>query len=346
VIKLEGLIELHGDIWQVDLEERGLPGWTAGYLLKGTGHSGWMLIETGPASSSERLFAAADSLGISPGQVKYIGVTHIHLDHAGGLGVIARYFQDAEIWVHPRGERHLVDPTRLIAGSRAVYGEKKMQEYGEVRPVSPERLRSAREGKIISLGERSIEVWETPGHAKHHVCFYDRQTRGLFSGDAVGVYLPLTSKLLKQPVTRPATPGPDFNGALMLQDLYRLALSEVQNLYFTHFGAASPAQLLIELVLGQLLMHMRIAGNYLEEEDAQQKLTRALQEQTIKGLCSCLAEKSIARDLVSNEMDLMLEPLYDSADGLLSYLHQSGGRQSGGRGCWFKANRGDGGIDL
>lgn len=94
----------------------------------------------------------------------------------------------------------------------------------------------------------------------------------------------------------------------------------MQNLYFTHFGVASTGQLLIELVLGQLSLHLHMARHYLTEEDARKKLTRALQEQTIKGLCGYLVEKNIAEDLVGNEMSLMLEPLYDSADGLLSYL--------------------------
>lgn len=113
MIILDKIIELKGDIWQVDLEERGVPGWTSGYFIKGEGSSGWMLIETGPASSAERLFDAANTIGISPRQVKHIGVTHIHVDHAGGLGVVSRYFKDAEIWVHPIGEKHLVDPTKV-----------------------------------------------------------------------------------------------------------------------------------------------------------------------------------------------------------------------------------------
>ncbi|MEW5920702.1 MAG: MBL fold metallo-hydrolase [Bacillota bacterium] len=314
---MDRIIKLNGDIWQVDLEERGIPGWTAAYFIKGEGNSGWMLIETGPASSAKKLLEAAASIGISPGEVKYIGVTHIHVDHAGSLGVISRYFNNAEIWVHPRGEKHLVDPARLIEGSRAVYGERKMQEYGEVLPVPAERLHSAREGTIIRLGERSIEVWETPGHARHHACFYDRKTRGLFSGDAAGVYAPRLSKLLNQAVTRPATPGPDFHGELMLQDLYRMACSEVRNIYYTHFGAAAPAQLLLELVIGQLSVHMRMARDYADKEDAVQKLGLALQEEIKTGLLNGTAQEIIYDDRAGNEMRLLLEPLFDSADGLL-----------------------------
>jgi len=320
---LERIIELKSDIWQVDLEERGIPGLTAGYFLKGEGSSGWMLIETGPASSAERLFDAAISIGISPRQVKHIGLTHIHVDHAGGLGVVSPYFKNAQICVHPVGKRHLVEPTRLIEGSKAVYGEKKMQEYGKVLPVPEDRIRTVMEGNIISLGGRVIEVWETPGHARHHICFYDHQTKGLFSGDVAGVYAPHLSKLLNHPVIRPATPGPDFKGELMLQNLYRLARSEVQNLYFTHFGAASPAKLLIELVTGQLLIHMQIAKDYLEEEDAVNKLGRALQDEIKKGLGSSITEKKIGEGMVSNEIKLLLDPLFDSADGLIIDLKKS-----------------------
>lgn len=318
------IVELSGGIWQVDLEERGIPGWTAAYFIKGENTNEWMLVETGPASSAGKLSEAAAHIGIYPEAVKHIGVTHIHVDHAGGLGVIASFFKNAKIWVHPRGERHLIDPTRLIEGSKAVYGARKMQEYGEVLPVDGSRLCPAEEGTIIRLGQRIIEVWETPGHARHHACFYDHKTRGLFSGDAAGVYTPRLSKLLNQPVTRPATPGPDFHGALMLQDLYRFLFSEVQNIYFTHFGAAAPAQLLLERVIGQLSVHMHMAEDYAKKEDSVRKLGLALQSTLKKGLLSGAKEKNMHIELVNNEMGLLLEPLFDSADGLLSYLKRSG----------------------
>lgn len=322
---MHGIIELSKEIWQVDLEERGIPGWTSGYFIKGEGNNDWMLVETGAATSAPRLINAAKAIGISPDEVRYIAVSHIHIDHAGGLGVVSRYFKNAEIWVHPRGKKHLVNPGRLIEVSRTVYGEKKMQEYGEVLPVPEERLLLAEEGKIIRLGERLIEIWETPGHARHHVSYYDRSTKGLFSGDAAGVYAPRLSKLLNLPVTRPATPGPDFNGDLMLKDLYRIAFSEAQNIYYTHFGAASPAQLLVELVIGQLLVHMHMTGDYLDgKEDNSLKLCQAIQEQTKKVLSDCMAERNIAEELVSNEMRLLLEPLNNSADGLILYLQEAG----------------------
>lgn len=316
------IIALNGDIWQVDVEERGIPGWTSVYFLKGEGDSGWMLLETGAASSAEKLITAAACIGISPAELRYIGVTHIHVDHAGGLGVISRYFKNAEIWVHERGKKHLADPTRLIAGSLAVYGAEKMRQYGEVLPVAAERIIPAREGTIIPLGERLIEVWETPGHARHHICFYDRKTRGLFSGDTVGVYAPRLSRLTHLPVTRPATPGPDFHSDLMLKDLYRIFCSDVQVIYFTHFGAGAPAHLLLEMVMGQLYVHMRMARDYVQGQEAVQRLGLALQEEIKRGLLNCNGQEIIHDDRSCHEMRLLLEPLFDSAEGLLLDLNR------------------------
>lgn len=316
-----GITELDGDIWQVDLEERGMPGWTSGYFIKGEGSNCWMLVETGAATSSERIVRAAEKIGISSKEIKYIAVSHIHLDHAGGLGVILRHFKDAEIWVHPRGIKHLVDPTRLIEGSMLAYGEKKMREFGEVLPVPEERLLPAEEGKVIRLGERLIEIWETPGHARHHVCYYDHRTKGLFSGDAAGMYVPRLSKLLGFPITRPVSPFPDFNGELALKDLSRIALSNAQKIYFTHFGVASPAQLLATLVLGQLFMQMQISRDYLMGGGKDfSGLSLAIRKHIKKELSRCLAEKNISEDQVSNEIEFLLVGLGNSAKGLLSSM--------------------------
>jgi glyoxylase-like metal-dependent hydrolase (beta-lactamase superfamily II) len=321
---MRGIIELDGDIWQVDLVERGLPGWASGYFIKGEGSSGWMLVETGAATSSGRIIKAAEMIGISPREVRYIAVTHVHLDHAGGLGVIARHFKDAEIWVHPRGKRHLVDPSRLIEGSLFAYGKKKMQEFGEVLPVPEERLLAAEEGKVIRLRGRLLEVWETPGHARHHVCYYDHRTKGLFSGDAAGMYVPRLSGLFGVPVTRPVSPSPDFNGGQALNDLYRIALSEAEKIYFTHFGAASPARLLATLVIGQLLVQMRISRDYLKGDEADAAgLSLAIRGHMEDMLHGYLAKSNTTADQVSNEIEFLLVGLKNSAKGLLSYMQKN-----------------------
>ena len=317
--QLAEIIELKGDIWQIDLLERGEPGATAAYLVKGD--DGWMLVETGPATSAERILEATASLGIAHHQVRHMAVTHIHLDHAGGLGTLARHFKAAKIWVHAKGHKHMVDPHRLVEGSRFALGAQKMEEYGDVLPVPRERLFPANEGTKISLGgNRVLEIWETPGHARHHVCFYDVHTRGLFSGDAAGIYFPRLSKMLNRPVLRPATPAPDFNGTMMWQTLYRLALTELNIIYFAHFGAASPAKYLIELVIGQLAVQMHMAGLYLAEPDGLQKLRLALRKRLEMELGVTVGEEIMDKAAVRYELEFLLGPLQAAASGLLEDL--------------------------
>ena len=320
--QLAEILELGGDIWQVDLEERGEPGATAAYFIKG--EAGWMLVETGPATSAERILEAAVSLGIAHHQVCHMAVTHIHLDHAGGLGTLARYFKAAKIWVHAKGHKHMADPTRLVEGSRAALGDQKMEEYGDVLPVPAKRLFPANEGTRIHLGgNRILEIWETPGHARHHVCFYDAHTRGLFSGDAAGIYFPRLSKMLNRPVLRPATPAPDFNGSLMRQTLCRLALNELDNIYFAHFGAASPAKYLIELAIGQLAVQMHMAELYMTEPDGLQKLRLALRKRLEMELGITAGEEIMNKTAVRYELEFLLGPLQAAASGLLEDLKRA-----------------------
>lgn len=314
------IVELEGGIWQVDLEYCGHPGTTAGYLVRGD--AGWMLIETGPASSAEKIFQAVKILGIKPPEVKYVAVTHIHLDHAGGLGVVAQHFSQAAVVVHYKSARHVIDPSRLIAGATAIWGQEKMQEFGEIVPVDEERVIPAGEGYRIDLGSRTIEVWDTPGHTKNHLCYYDAKTRGLFSGDAAGVYLPRLSETFGRPVVRPATPLPDFNGEKMLASLLRFALSDMDRVYYTHFGAAARPQLLIELVTGQLSVLLQLARKYVKSPDARNLLAGAIQRYIEKGLWGQAGSGEIKEPWAQNEWNFLTGILELNGAGILAYLEE------------------------
>lgn len=252
--------ELQGDIWQLDLIDCGVPGRTCGYLVKGA--TGWLLLETGPASSLDKIVEAAKTLGIKEQEILYIGVTHIHIDHAGGLGATAKRFPRAKVLVHHKGARHMVDPSRLIKGATDVWGEEKMKIFGQIIPVPEERVIPVKEGDEIDLGNRRITVWDTPGHARHHVCFHDSKTNGLFTGDAAGVYKPHLSNKLGRYVIRNATPPPDFDEDAMFQTLKRMALAELDVLYFTHFGSLEQPLQMIEQLIGQLALQMELARQY------------------------------------------------------------------------------------
>jgi len=208
-----------------------LGGWehvTAGYLVEGPAP---VLVETGSQSSVPVLLRALADHGVSAGDLAGIAVTHVHLDHAGGAGDVARAFPGATIYVHPRGARHLVDPSRLIASAATVYGEVLDTLYGRLEPAEPGRVRALEDGETISIGAgRVLTSIHSPGHAKHHLALHDSSTGVLFAGDAVGVRLPGAG------VLRPATPPADFDLVQALDSLQRFAERSPSAVALAHYG--------------------------------------------------------------------------------------------------------------
>ncbi len=212
-----------------------LGGWretTAGYLI-GTAHP--VLIETGSQSSVPTVLAALGGLGLGPADLAGIALTHIHLDHAGGVGDLAAAFPKATVYVHELGARHLIDPSRLVASAARVYGDNLDNLYGRLEPTAAERVVVLREGELLPVGDRRIEAIDSPGHAKHHLGFFDEESGLLFAGDAVGVRLPDIG------VLRPATPPPDFDLELALTSLERFAARRPRAIVLAHFGVVPGA---------------------------------------------------------------------------------------------------------
>ena len=208
-----------------------LGGWermTAGYLIEGPEP---LLVETGSQSSAPALLAALADLGVAATDLAGVAVTHIHLDHAGGVGDVARAFPNATVYVHEKGARHLVDPTRLVRSAAMVYGELLDSLYGRLDPTPPERLHVLADGEEITVGPgRSLTTVDSPGHAKHHLALHDSESGILFCGDAVGVKLPDGG------VLRPSTPPPDFDLELALESLGRFAGRRPSGLALAHYG--------------------------------------------------------------------------------------------------------------
>lgn len=202
---------------------------TAGYLLEGPAP---VLVETGSRSSYPVLHKALLEHGVAPGDLAGVVVTHVHLDHAGGVGDVARAFPAATVYVHPRGARHLVDPSRLVASAGQVYGDALDNLYGRLLPVEAGRVRALDDGEEIELGGgRALTAVHSPGHAKHHLALHDSLSGALFAGDAVGVVLPGTGPL------RPATPPADFDLHQALESLGRFAARSPSALALAHYGA-------------------------------------------------------------------------------------------------------------
>lgn len=220
-----------------------LGGWdraTAGFLLDGTAP---VLVETGSQSSVAALRSALEGLGVGPHDLAAVAVTHVHLDHAGGVGDIARAFPEAKVYVHELGARHLVDPSRLVASAARVYGALLDTLYGRLDPTDADRVHVLLDGETIDLGDgRALTAIDSPGHAKHHLGYHDSLSGLLFAGDAIGVRLPDGGAL------RPATPPPDFDLELALNSLRRFAARRPEAIALAHYGIVpgTPDELLAE----------------------------------------------------------------------------------------------------
>src|SRR6266851_6210085 len=218
------------EVYQIDTRMAGYHGITAGYLIRSERPC---LVETGTAPSAPVVRDALAQLRVGPADLATIVVTHIHLDHAGGVGDLAEMFPAAEIVVHELGARHLADPSRLMASARLVYGDELDALFGVLAPTPAERIRAVEQTGVVDLGGgRRLDSHYSPGHARHHVGLIDSASGDLYVGDAVGVYIPETGDL------RPATPPPDFDLSLALESLRTFAALRPTRLLFSHYGPA------------------------------------------------------------------------------------------------------------
>ncbi|MFC0863147.1 MBL fold metallo-hydrolase [Sphaerimonospora cavernae] len=225
---MDNVRPLGGDVYEIDTRMAGYSGITAGYLILGDRPC---LVETGTSTSAPVVRDALTSLGVGTGDLATVVVTHIHLDHAGGVGDIAEYYPSAEIVVHEKGARHLADPSRLMASAKMVWGDKLDVLFGTLAPTDAARIRALGDTGSIDLGNgRTLSSHYAPGHAKHHVGLLDSLTGDLYVGDAAGVYLPETGDL------RPATPPPDFDLGVALDSIALFEALGPQRLLFSHYG--------------------------------------------------------------------------------------------------------------
>lgn len=220
--------EIAPGLHQLDTLLGGMESMTAGFLVTGEQPA---LVETGSQSSVATVRDALAAAGIGPNDLRWIIVTHIHLDHAGGVGDLAAAFPSATVVVHERGVRHLVDPSRLIDSAARVYGPLLDGLYGRMEAVPEDRLIAAGDGLRIDVGGgRTLRMIDSPGHAKHHHAVLDETTGTLLVGDAVGVKLPDIG------VLRPATPPPDFDLEQATASLRKFREVHPSQVVLTHYG--------------------------------------------------------------------------------------------------------------
>jgi glyoxylase-like metal-dependent hydrolase (beta-lactamase superfamily II) len=200
------------------------------------------LVETGPAADGPVVLEALERLGIAAGDLAHLVVTHIHLDHAGGAGGLLRRFPRAVVWVHERGAPHLEDPTRLVASTARTYGRDRMLAFfGRTDPCPLERIRPVTDGSRIPLGDRALRVLHTPGHASHHVALCEEASGSVFTGEAVGSYLPWARCI------RPALPPPGVDVEAALASIEAIRASRPSILLASHHGPIREPEAFLDL---------------------------------------------------------------------------------------------------
>ncbi|MET0507601.1 MAG: MBL fold metallo-hydrolase [Burkholderiaceae bacterium] len=194
------------------------------------------IVDSATSHSVPRVLAALDAVGVGRDQVDWVLLTHVHLDHAGGAGALLRELPAARLTVHPRGRRHMVDPSKLWQATIAVYGKAQAESlYGEIVPIAAERIVETGEGATIDLAGRRIEFIDTPGHARHHVVLRDTATGHLFAGDMFGVsYRELD--VHGRPFVIPSSTPVQFDPDDSLRSIERMLALAPQAIYLTHFA--------------------------------------------------------------------------------------------------------------
>lgn len=210
------------------------PRMAACYLLETD--SALAIIETGHNDSIGRMLQVIASRGRRVEEVSHVIVTHVHLDHAGGAGSLMRHLPNARLLVHPRGARHMIDPSKLEASARAVYGDEEFDRmYGSLLPVPEDRVTIVGEGGSVEVGNRHLSFIDTPGHARHHFCVWDEPSRGWFTGDTFGIsYRELDTD--KGPFIFPTTTPIQFDPPALIASIDRLLERGPENMYLTHYG--------------------------------------------------------------------------------------------------------------
>jgi len=243
------MIALATGLSYFDLDFMQLPHIIATVVAHGPG--GVVLIDPGPTSTLPRLRSTLATAGISMNDVTTILLTHIHLDHAGSTGTILKELPDVKVYVHEKGAAHMANPDKLVASATRLYGGEMDRLWGEVLPVAPASMEILQGGERMAVGNRVFEVEYTPGHASHHVSFFDRASGIAFVGDTAGV------RLMNRGFVMPATPPPDIDLEAWAVSLDRIERWHPDTLFLTHFGPTAP----VTPHLAQLRDHTALASH-------------------------------------------------------------------------------------
>lgn len=283
-----------------------LPRFAAAYLLIENGEA--TFVETNTTHALPHLLGALKQAGLSTAAVKHVIITHVHLDHAGGAGVLMEQCPNATLLAHPRAAPHVVDPSKLVASARKVYGDARFDAlYGRIAPVPQGRVRIMEDDQVLQWGSRTLRFLHTRGHANHHFCVVDSGTQAIFTGDAFGLCYPVLQGggLFVFPSTSPT----DFDATLARQSLERIVRSGATRAFLTHYGevtqlAEAASQMKDHLDFSEALM-VEAAASALPDDALEGLVTPRLKARLEDGLrARGLALDAANWDVLALDVDL------------------------------------------
>ncbi len=288
----------------------------AAYLVVQAGRAAF--IDCGTNHAVPRLLAALDALGLKPDAVDHVIPTHVHLDHAGGAGLLMQHLPKATLWVHPRGVRHMIDPSALYAGALAVYGAEEMQRsYGSLVPVPQARVQATHDGQTLLLADRPLRFADTPGHARHHHCIWDQTTCGWFTGDTFGLsYREFDTDQGAWIV--PTTTPVQFDPEALTASVQRLLAEQPACMYLTHYSRVDDVPRLGGLLLTLLQSLVSLAKGLQDHPQRHQ----ALKQAQLDLFCTSLAAHGVPLSRAQIEALLAVD-LELNAQGLAIWLDRA-----------------------
>lgn len=304
-------IDLGHRIHLIDLYDLGWEKRTGCYVID---EEQLTLVETSASPSIPYLLKGLHALGLNPSDVKYVIVTHIHLDHAGGAGLLLQECPNATVVVHPNGAKHLANPERLIAGARQVYGDQFDRLFSPILPIPEERLLIRKHEETLTIGaNRTLTFYDTPGHANHHFSIFDPLSNGMFTGDTIGIQY---AQLEAQEVSfyLPSTSPNQFHPQQMLESLQLCEQKKLDRIYFGHFGMTTNVAEVYRQVKQWLPVFVDTADSLRQEGKGHADITASIYHQ--------VQEHLISRGIRDNHpiFEVLKLDLEVCVMGLLDYL--------------------------
>jgi len=300
------VVKIGENLFLIDVETGGFRKLIASYVLRGRKTA---IVETGPTSSIPNLLSGLRELNVELEDVIYVAISHIHIDHGGGVGTLLKYLPKAQVIVHQRGASHLANPEKLWLRSKEVL--KGVAEiYGAPEPVAEDRIIMAMDGMSFDIGDNvGLKVVETPGHSSHHLSYWEASSRGIFTGDAAGIYLNEFDVIV------PTTPPP-FCLDVALASLDKLSRFKPNFLCYSHFGKASDALVKFKTYVQRLRLWTSLARIGVRNREGIESISEKIimNDETIQIAAGYIKTHPILKEIA----------IKNSVQGLVDFLEKTG----------------------